>query len=676
MKITTKIISLLICISLILAITPLGATAIRTCNLYVGGVEMYDGDYLAVGATSTQTTKPAGGYAYYKDGVLTLSHYTYEGKGYEFIEGAESAVIFAATDLEIMLEGVSDLVQTSTYGDVIATEGSIKFCTSSDGELGLGGDYGIYAMHSDSANTISVESGTVEIYATYAAVYSSGARIELNGGVVNIVSVYDGISVYESDLVINGGYLNISAGAHSVYLSDSTLYLNGGNGNLLSTDPEWDEDCAAIYLESDISEIILGEDIIVDVALDPEGESTKFNMMNLAEYDRFSYLTECIYVGGVLMNDGDYLANDATATQTAKPTGGYAYYKDDILTLNNYVYNGKGVEYMWDGDMISSAICAYKELTIVLNGVNLISQTEDSSEGITAFNGLTIKGTGTLKVFSDIGISVLGGNLTFESGEYYIKSAGYGIYCTSEYSELIINGGKFEIISTAEGPGDKFCSSVYVYNGNAISLKTGMIIMGAEKENDELTRYYIPELYKLDHVKIYESDEPISTVVTIEMKTGDSIYDYSFEQSMALEYLVFKGYLAEDEVNMGFADIKGKLLITINGNIITVVDGLTAEDNIIIKLSAEEQELIKADAGIDITEIRLLFVPEEEYIVGDVNGNGKIDARDYLLLKRAYFGTYTLTCTPEAADVNGNGKIDARDYLLLKRAYFGTYTIK
>ncbi len=63
-------------------------------------------------------------------------------------------------------------------------------------------------------------------------------------------------------------------------------------------------------------------------------------------------------------------------------------------------------------------------------------------------------------------------------------------------------------------------------------------------------------------------------------------------------------------------------------------------------------------------------------IIGDVNLNGKIDARDYLLLKRAYFGTFTLDCSLEIADINGNGKIDARDYLLLKRAYFGTYTIE
>ncbi|MBR5278891.1 MAG: leucine-rich repeat protein [Clostridia bacterium] len=81
----------------------------------------------------------------------------------------------------------------------------------------------------------------------------------------------------------------------------------------------------------------------------------------------------------------------------------------------------------------------------------------------------------------------------------------------------------------------------------------------------------------------------------------------------------------------------------------------------------------KNDALLNALDIQ---GPEPEYTVGDINGNGKIDARDYLLLKRAYFGTYTLTCAPEAADINGNGKIDARDYLLLKRAYFGTYTIQ
>jgi len=60
---------------------------------------------------------------------------------------------------------------------------------------------------------------------------------------------------------------------------------------------------------------------------------------------------------------------------------------------------------------------------------------------------------------------------------------------------------------------------------------------------------------------------------------------------------------------------------------------------------------------------------------GDINDNETIDARDYLLLKRAYFGTYTLTCDGAIADINNNGKMDARDYLLLKRMYFETYKL-
>ena len=68
--------------------------------------------------------------------------------------------------------------------------------------------------------------------------------------------------------------------------------------------------------------------------------------------------------------------------------------------------------------------------------------------------------------------------------------------------------------------------------------------------------------------------------------------------------------------------------------------------------------------------------PEDpKSIKGDVNGNGKIDSMDYVLLKRAYFGTYKLKDIA-IGDLNDNGKIDSMDYVYLRRAYFGTYTIK
>ena len=68
--------------------------------------------------------------------------------------------------------------------------------------------------------------------------------------------------------------------------------------------------------------------------------------------------------------------------------------------------------------------------------------------------------------------------------------------------------------------------------------------------------------------------------------------------------------------------------------------------------------------------------PHNQSLRGDINASESIDARDYLLLKRAYFGTYTMECAPAVADINDNGQLDARDYLLLKRMYFGTYTLE
>lgn len=63
-------------------------------------------------------------------------------------------------------------------------------------------------------------------------------------------------------------------------------------------------------------------------------------------------------------------------------------------------------------------------------------------------------------------------------------------------------------------------------------------------------------------------------------------------------------------------------------------------------------------------------------LLGDINGNGKIDSVDYLLLKRYVLGTYKFTDRQKAvADINGKGGINSVDYMLLKRCVLGTYKI-
>ncbi len=67
---------------------------------------------------------------------------------------------------------------------------------------------------------------------------------------------------------------------------------------------------------------------------------------------------------------------------------------------------------------------------------------------------------------------------------------------------------------------------------------------------------------------------------------------------------------------------------------------------------------------------------EDIYAVGDVDGNGEVDQFDYLMVKRAYFDTYTLTAEEEKrADIDKSGTVDQIDYLYIKRIYFNTYSV-
>ncbi len=66
--------------------------------------------------------------------------------------------------------------------------------------------------------------------------------------------------------------------------------------------------------------------------------------------------------------------------------------------------------------------------------------------------------------------------------------------------------------------------------------------------------------------------------------------------------------------------------------------------------------------------------PEPVVMKGDLNGNEEIDSIDYAMLKRAYYGIYSVEL--KVGDINGNEEIDSIDYSMLKRAYYGIYQIQ
>ncbi len=97
---------------------------------------------------------------------------------------------------------------------------------------------------------------------------------------------------------------------------------------------------------------------------------------------------------------------------------------------------------------------------------------------------------------------------------------------------------------------------------------------------------------------------------------------------------------------------------------------------------------VEAENSSDLYEVALLFwigknekngpafTETVQYLVGDVNFDGKLTATDYLMLKKVIFGTLKIDDLgdPETAvlrcDVTGDGEIKAADYFKLKRLIF------
>ena len=144
-----------------------------------------------------------------------------------------------------------------------------------------------------------------------------------------------------------------------------------------------------------------------------------------------------LYVGGVGMNDGDYLASGATETTTKRPTtGGYAYYKNGVLTLNNYQFTGEGFAYEYDGyydEKYFALIYSTTDLVIELVGNSnfvgtAIFYDEDhdyyfnaDTDGVRVKGDLTVRGKGSLNIkVEDDGFYIE--DLIFESGTVTIVS--------------------------------------------------------------------------------------------------------------------------------------------------------------------------------------------------------------------------------------------------------------
>lgn len=342
----------------------------RENDVYVGNVGLVVGEYLADDGAITTTKPESGGYAY--------------------LEADENAGMLTLTlhDYKYVGEGyayfdVGTAVIYTKYDLIIVLEGSNRLIDA--GEFGSG----IVAE-----NNLVISGG--ELY-----ISAGGVGIAINEGY---------LIIKDSNVTVYGDMYGIGAANISISGEDTRLKAAGGESAFYFLGIDIAPEFGIIVPESgNIEDIYEADEVIIGKVVDN------------------------VILGGVTMYDGDYLAVGASETSADMPVGeGYAYYKDRVLTLHNYEYEGVGYAYdEYGGEAYTSALYTDKELTIVLEESNSLINTADKSDGITPMDNLTIRGTGALTINAEYGIYA-GGDVTIMGGTLNIAECVLGICCSEE----------------------------------------------------------------------------------------------------------------------------------------------------------------------------------------------------------------------------------------------------
>ena len=685
--------AVLLALTVLLCALPTVATAIEFEDLkpaellYIGGIELESGYLLLKGADKAVSVEGLpddffadeenASFAYFFDGILMLYNYSYKGTpeapAIIIADGALTLLVYGENTLEID-KGTACYGIAAVGGLHISGDGSLDIKASAGIIVGANGDESVLyeqsgseinlelcdadgigvALHSESGDTSFVlESGEINISSSAENGSLAGvACVALDDNAASHATVKSGTLTIEN----TRGGIAVAGGADACYEQSYgivNIHTLGEQGIATATR----NGLGDIIIDGGYIEIILdnwkeGSELQAFEGNLIIADKIETNGVQNGGYIDFSE-KEYVVLGGVEMLDGDYLAVGASTVSKTAPTGkGYAYYKNDVLTLNNYSYKGYGSEYIYGrGDTGTSIfenaiLFSYSDLKIVYNGECTLEAADYETEGIVVYGKLDLYGkskTDILNISSCYAIQVL-------------------CYGDPSYNRAIAEIGKGILNIEAD-----YAFSLY---------------------NAEESAYATIDISSCD-LNIKATD----TALFITSEGDSQIFITNADVSIDAEYCGIDSW-GYRSASVDITDSSVEINSYIGVNVIEkdYSKGILRVDNSAVRISVPYYDeygstmpiYAKLNLGYgtyilsgSLTSNRIVIGTEMDGTLGDVNSSGSIDEYDYIIVARAILGTYTLSDNEASlADVDKNGIINEYDYILIARHYFGTFVIE
>ena len=539
-------------------------------------------------------------------------------------------LIKASSEVIVHLVGNSSLVDgeldpsAKTYeGASIKLKNSSKLTFCGDGVLNIDGS-SKNGIKGGSKSSVIFNSGTININANNNAI-SVDDTIQLNGGNVNINCLGDGIKAVPDvedteslgNVIINGGNVNINCLGDGIQ-AESLLTINNG---------------------------------VIDIHTENGYESTTFDKDTMsakgikASGDRENIENSIIINGGTisLNTADDAIHSDSVAKiNKGKIT---IYSKDDAIHADKMLELGSQNGNTRDPDVYiyssyegleSKKLYGYSGRFYIIAQDDGINTTDGGRHGIGVIPPVHINEVEVETSSVDYEKNAM----YFYGGDYYISSEGDGI---DSNGHLYFYGGHFSVFSaggrTVESPFDS--SGSWVIDG-ATLFGIGSNALGETPSPNSQKSITLDGKFNKDSI-INVVDN--GNVVCSQKNIKETKYIFYSSPSMTNNANIEIGGSLNECLSNDWAHDWSDGVI--NGSIVTYTCS---------KCGKVEHELLADDCNITCDGH-----VEEIGVLGDMDGNGLLDANDASIILDIFKSNNQTSQNIAMGDMDGNGVIDAND---------------